>query len=458
MEEAGRVQAQGVRDWLTRWLPQPLVGVATAVLAAATVAAAWLTEGNSAATALNGMPPASSLLALCLVAAVILSYQFPIHIRLKTKISMASIPLYLMAVLLPPPLAATAALLGVLTSELSVRVQRGTPWSAVASGSARWAPIVLLGSLVAHLPGNDAVHTGCLVAAGVILEAGDMWSIPLMLAPLIGEPPLRVVVAAAREAWLAEGAQYLLGLQGALMAEGRLWSLALLVLPTILVYRAFKSAMELHDTTRYMLEKMADTVDLRDPYTGGHSRRVTDHCITILRELGRKGPDVDLIITAARVHDIGKIAISDEVLRKPGPLTTEERLIMQTHAERGADLLDRYVGFAQGAAIVRHHHESWDGTGYPHRLRETQIPFGARVIAVADSYDAMTSDRPYRSGMPPQKAASMLREGRGRQWDPVIVDAFLRTMAGHLEQPVPVPLQLLLAADPAAATPSSVSA
>ena len=109
---------------------------------------------------------------------------------------------------------------------------------------------------------------------------------------------------------------------------------------------------------------------------------------------------------------------------------------MESHAERGADVLTRYHDFAGGAAIVRHHHESWDGAGYPHKLKGTDIPFGARVIAVADSYDAMTSDRPYRAGMNPGKAASILRDGRGRQWDPTIVDALVRSIAPLLEQPV----------------------
>ena len=93
--------------------------------------------------------------------------------------------------------------------------------------------------------------------------------------------------------------------------------------------------------------------------------------------------------------------------------------------------------------IVRHHHESWDGTGYPHRLAGTAIPFGARVLAVADSYDAMTSDRPYRAGMAPQKAAAILREGRGRQWDAPLVDAFLRSIADSLAESNPPHLRLV---------------
>ena len=104
-------------------------------------------------------------------------------------------------------------------------------------------------------------------------------------------------------------------------------------------------------------------------------------------------------------------------------------MIMQAHADRGAELLTRYSDFARVVDIVRHHHERWDGAGYPYRLKAKEIPIGARVIAVADSFDAMTSDRPYRRALSADQAASILLQGRGKQWDPAIVDAFLRSIA-----------------------------
>lgn len=116
---------------------------------------------------------------------------------------------------------------------------------------------------------------------------------------------------------------------------------------------------------------------------------------------------------------------------------------MQTHPDRGADLLKRYPDFTRGVAFVRHHHEAWDGSGYPDGLKGREIPLGARVIAVADSFDAMTSDRPYRRGMPAHEAIGILREGRGQQWDEAAVEAFLRSIAGRLDgyatAPLPVP-------------------
>jgi HD-GYP domain-containing protein (c-di-GMP phosphodiesterase class II) len=139
-------------------------------------------------------------------------------------------------------------------------------------------------------------------------------------------------------------------------------------------------------------------------------------------------------VSAARVHDVGKIGIPDDILRKPGALSDDEWAVMKMHPEQGADLLAQYPDFRRGIDIIRHHHEAWDGSGYPHRLKANEIPFGARVIAVADSYDAMTSDRPYRRGKSPTEAAAILRDGRGIQWDAQIVDAFLRSMAHEIDR------------------------
>jgi putative nucleotidyltransferase with HDIG domain len=253
-----------------------------------------------------------------------------------------------------------------------------------------------------------------------------------------GEPPWRILVAIIRDGGLAEGVQYLIGLLGALAALQEIWALVLLVVPTAIAYLAFKRVKEMRIGTRQMLESMADAVDLRDPYTGGHSRRVAATCVDILTELGIFGPEVDLIVSAARVHDIGKIGIPDEILKKPGLLTPQEKAIMETHTERGAELLARYPDFARGVEIVRHHHERWDGEGYPSRMGGLDTPFGARVLSAADSFDAMTSDRPYRQAVTAQHAATILRQGSGHQWDPAVVDALLRVIEDKtVERPVP---------------------
>jgi HD-GYP domain-containing protein (c-di-GMP phosphodiesterase class II) len=188
--------------------------------------------------------------------------------------------------------------------------------------------------------------------------------------------------------------------------------------------------------TDKLLKGLADAVDARDTYIGGHSRRVATYTKRILHALNITQADTMLIVTAARVHDIGKLYVPDAILHKAGPLTAEEWETMKAHAAHGAEFLARHADFQPYAELVRHHHERIDGKGYPSGLCGDAIPLGARVIAVADSYDAMTSDRPYRRGMPPTQATQILHEGRGTQWDPLIVDALLQWIANPSERPM----------------------
>jgi HD-GYP domain-containing protein (c-di-GMP phosphodiesterase class II) len=430
---------------LTRAFPQPFLAVVLAALTSLALGNLWSAELNTPhlfgfANSSGGYPALDTphlIVVLFLMVGVAAAYKFSIHIGRSRKVEMTSVPLYLIAVLVPSvPIDATAAVLGVQEGEMLVRKERCNLLSDVVTASARWAIVVLIGSAFAHLTGEHTTSsvpgaggTFMLVGAAVVMWLGDSLTSPLVIAPMSGDRPLAVLLFNTRESAGVEIAQYLLGLLGAVAASAQIWAVVLLALPMTMIYVAFKNLKETHSSTLTMLVNMADTVDLRDPYTGGHSRRVAASTANILRELELHGPEAELIVAAARVHDIGKIAIPDYVLNKPGRLTEEEEAIMQTHPDRGADLLARYSDFARGVDIVRHHHESWDGTGYPHRLRGTDIPFGARVIAVADSFDAMTSDRPYRKAMTAEKASAILRDGRGGQWDAAIVDAFLKTVS-----------------------------
>jgi len=179
---------------------------------------------------------------------------------------------------------------------------------------------------------------------------------------------------------------------------------------------------------------MADTVDLRDMYTGGHSNRVSHLVQQILIQLKVSGPEAKLIEMTARLHDIGKIGIPDMILMKPGTLSVEEMAVMQTHPQKGAELISKYKDFSRGASIILHHHERWDGTGYPARLKGYEIPFGARVLAVADSFDAMTSDRPYRKALTVHQAIQTLLEGRGTQWEPAVVNALVNMIMIQMDK------------------------
>jgi HD-GYP domain-containing protein (c-di-GMP phosphodiesterase class II) len=407
--------------------PQPGVSLATAGVALLSLFLGWLRSPISSGGAL--LPTAA--LALSLTGAVVVSYKYPIHIRHQIKVNLFTVAYYLLAVLVPPVVGAAAAGVGALCGEVSARRISGAFLSDIITEAGRRIIIVLLSALVAQEVALALPWPVALVAAAIAMAFLDTATLPLVLAPMGNDSPFHILVVTARELALPEGMQYCVGLIGAMAATEGTWIVALLTIPAGLIYKAFKILRELQDSTRHLLENMADAVDLRDPYTGGHSRRVTEYSAAILRQLGIQGPEVTLIVAAARVHDIGKIGIPDAILNKVGRLTDEERLAMEAHPVYGESLLKRHADFARGTKIVRHHHERWDGAGYPDGLKGTDIPFGARVVAVADSYDAMTSDRPYRRGMSIQDATAILHQGREYQWDPAIVDAFLRAIAAE---------------------------
>lgn len=191
------------------------------------------------------------------------------------------------------------------------------------------------------------------------------------------------------------------------------------------------------------IEALAHAVDAKDQVTHDHTRRVQDQTVSLARALGVDNEEeIQAIKAAALLHDVGKLAIPEHILNKPGRLTAAEYEIMKRHAPIGADILS-VIGFPYAVApIVRHHHESWDGTGYPDGLAGDQIPIGSRILAVVDCFDALTSDRPYRPRMENSEALQIVNDRRGNMYDPRVVEAFFqlhgqRTIATSV-QPVAV--------------------
>ncbi|HEY5056182.1 MAG TPA: HD domain-containing phosphohydrolase [Acidobacteriaceae bacterium] len=174
------------------------------------------------------------------------------------------------------------------------------------------------------------------------------------------------------------------------------------------------------------LEAMGDALDLRDSETEGHSRRVTAYTVALARTIGMDQDQLSIIARGAFLHDIGKIAIPDAILLKPGKLTPEEREIMRQHCDRGYEMIRKIPFLRDAAEIVYAHQETFDGSGYPRGLRGEEIPLGARIFAIADTLDAITSDRPYRKGRSFAEASLEIARCKGDQFDPRIVDVFLR--------------------------------
>jgi response regulator RpfG family c-di-GMP phosphodiesterase len=173
------------------------------------------------------------------------------------------------------------------------------------------------------------------------------------------------------------------------------------------------------------LEALGSAIDLRDGPTAGHSKRVLLYSLKIAQEIGNLEDQLRTLGMGAWLHDVGKLAIPDGILLKPAALTEEERRVMERHVELGYDLVKSIPFLTDAAEIILAHHERYNGSGYPRGLRDTDIPIGARIFAVADSFDAMTSDRPYRTALPMKTARSVIEVGRGELFDPQIVDAFL---------------------------------
>ena len=166
-------------------------------------------------------------------------------------------------------------------------------------------------------------------------------------------------------------------------------------------------------------------LDLRDLNTGVHSTRLAEWALRVARELGVAEncmPDLEM---GALLHDIGKVGVPDGILNKPARLTEEEFAIVKRHPEFGWTVLRNLPGFERASLYVLHHHENFNGTGYPAKLRESEIPIGARIVSVIDAFDAMVSSRPYRRGLPFEEAARRLREASGTQFDPLVVKTFL---------------------------------
>jgi putative nucleotidyltransferase with HDIG domain len=175
-----------------------------------------------------------------------------------------------------------------------------------------------------------------------------------------------------------------------------------------------------------IVRSLTSAIDAKDSYTCGHSDRVARVAVRLAEELKCDPKTVETLYLAGQLHDIGKIGIDDNVLQKAGRLSEEEYEHIKKHVEIGHHILHDLERLEEVLPVVLHHHESWNGCGYPNRLDSDQIPLAARILAVADAFDAMSSDRPYRKSMPEDNVDRILRAGAGQQWDPQVIDAYFR--------------------------------
>jgi hypothetical protein len=297
------------------------------------------------------------------------------------------------------------------------------------------------------------------VAAGLVLvwllPRGNEWTTLVYLLPILWAA-LHYGMRGGLLAASGSGICHLLGLAGLVVLVGlsgignEVWSgradLLILSVAGALVgwsrQRELRLREELIESNRLLrrdLVRVSDAliqaVEAKDAYTGGHLRRVSEYAVEVGQKLGLRGRDLETLHYASLLHDVGKLGVPESVLRKEGPLDDHETGLMRRHPEIGARMLERLELLRGAAPLVLHHQERFDGEldgqhpGYPGGIAGEQIPLGARIIAVVDAFDAMTTTRPYREALPLAEAAAVLRRERGRQFDPRVVDAFLDSLA-----------------------------
>ncbi len=352
----------------------------------------------------------------------------------------SSIAIYLAALfILGPSLAVVVVFLATLASELVLR------WDYLRSSRSRFVHVVLFN--VAQWVVTVAA-TGLIFALAhpgrlILTTVGEYpWAIAAFVcyAALNFASVTAIVVLTTRKKFLYAlrtcvqdfGLQYLvlcvLALLLVVLYSLSIWHMLLAIIPLVLVHVSFRSYLRLQTETRKTFEKISQLLDERDHYTAVHSTAVAELAVEIGQEMGLSQGDIEKIDIAARIHDIGKIAVPDSILLKQGRLTPEEWAVMKRHPTISAELIEGLEIYAPVANAVRHEHERWNGSGYPDGLQGEAIPLISRIIAAADVYNALSTDRPYRKAFDHETTIEMIGKMRGEDLAPQVADALLRVI------------------------------
>jgi len=372
-------------------------------------------------SSVDTLPLAAALLVLATIAQL-----RPIHLTQKMKMTVDDTATFAAALLLSPGLALLVAAGATL---LAYARRRQSPWfesvfNASTSGLATFTAAAVFGALGGDR-GSVASYAPAAAAAAAVKYLMHTGLVDIAVALQLRRDPLTTWWPVHRRDLPQSIALYALGGLMAIVADSYPVAILLFALPVAGIFSSMRETARLRTQTREAIVEMANLIDQRDQYTHGHSQRVADLAARLATHLRMEPSQVELIREAGLLHDLGKIRTPDDVLQKPAVLDHDEQLEMRLHAEAGAELLRKLPEFWEGASLVRAHHERFDGRGYPRGLAGAEIPLEAAVIAVADAWDAMTSDRPYRKALGHAEARAELRRYRGSQWTPAVVDALL---------------------------------
>src|SRR5579875_1471553 len=345
-----------------------------------------------------------------------------------------------------PVLVAAAVILG---PALAAWVGMAVPWTyRELKGEVRWPSVVFnraqfsliawmaaslfrgLGGSAAHL--TLAAMSLPLIAAAVAAFFANMLLVVVALRFRLGRPVLEVWRVHFKwmtfNFWAMVPIAYLMA---AVYHQGGVWPEFIFLIPLGLSRWIFALFVVVRQFYQNTVNILMTALDAKDPYTRGHSFRVGRYAAMLAREMGLAQDMVEEVERAAALHDVGKLGIPDAILNKPGQLTPQEMLVIQRHPLLGGAILSQIEGVGYARDWVLHHHERYDGQGYPHRLAGEQIPLAARITAVVDAYDAMTTDRPYRQALSHRDALLEIQAAAGTQLDPQVVDAFLNMVQGR---------------------------
>lgn len=364
----------------------------------------------------------------------------PVHFAFRTRLGLDTIVTFAAVLLFDPGTAMLVAGLGAILADVFSR----RSWDETLFNASQIALQAGFGGLILAVAGwnfdNLLLNPPELMPIALIAAAGmslvNIFTVGMMVALQSGLSPVLVWRHTSGFDATEQLTQLALGFLVAVVTEAYAAALPLFLLPILAVYRSSDRHVKLRTQTIKAVESLADIVDIRDPYTAEHSQRVAACSRELATALGLAPDEVEQIERAARVHDIGKIVVELRVLTKEGRLDEDEWEQLKRHPETGSQVLSHFPEFSEATAYVRHHHERVDGLGYPHGLEGEQIPLGARIISVADSFDAMASARPYRAGLPMDIVLSEFRQHKGVQWDERVVDTLLDLIAqGRLSVP-----------------------
>ena len=340
----------------------------------------------------------------------------------SSPIDLAGIMLFGPAVMVLEESVATIITEGILQRRPLIKVVFNVPLLALTVGVSGivYRSFGSLGSL------ESPLFLIPLAAAGVVYYLFNTWSVALVIALKDMRNPLHVWKQNYMWNFFHILAFAPVGAVIALLyAKSGIWTIALFIIPLFLARYSFQLYLDMRETHINTIAALTSALDASDPFTHGHSFRVSRYALRIARKIGLSSRDLEMLEYAALLHDIGKISVQNDILLKVGPLTEEEWKVLRAHPNIGADIVEQLKFLKEASEVIRCHHERPDGSGYPRGMRDNEIPIGAHILNVVDAFDAMTSDRPYRKALLIERVIEELETYKGTQFHDRVTDLLL---------------------------------